>query len=128
MVSEYVYAYPLSPALPGVWVSHGPFSKHLPGLSLNLRTCRDQTVIVCSELEKPLRWGFEVHTSGYGKSLKSLIRSSPFLLTASGNCILKENYLLKVVSFKIHYLTNLACSLITFSFNTFITHKMGYNV
>lgn len=95
VVSEYAYAYPLFLTLPGVWVSHGPFSKHLPGLGLNLRTCRDQTVVVCSDLEKPLRWGFGVHTSGYGKSLKSLIRSSPFLLTASGNCILKRKLLVK---------------------------------
>lgn len=90
VVSEYAYAYPLSLTLPGVWVSHGLFSKHLPRLGLNLRTCRDQTVIVCSELEKSLRWGFGVHTSGYVKSLKSLLRSSPFLLTASGNCIFKR--------------------------------------
>lgn len=76
--------------LPGGWVSHGLFSKHLPGLSLNFRTCRDQTVMVCSELEKSLRWGFGVNTSGHEKSLKSLLRSSPFLLTASGNCILKR--------------------------------------
>lgn len=66
VVSEYAYAYSLSLTLPGVWVSHDLFSKHLPRLRLNLRTCEDQTVIACSELEKSLRWGFGVHTSGYG--------------------------------------------------------------
>lgn len=57
-------------------------------------------MVVCSELEKPLRWGFGVHMSGYWKSLKSLIRSSPFLLTASGNCILKRKFLVKSCKFQ----------------------------
>lgn len=46
--------------------------------------------MICYELEQSLIRGFGVHTFGYEKSLKSLLRSSPFLLTAFGKCILKR--------------------------------------
>lgn len=51
--------------------------------------------MVCYELEQSLIQGFRVHTFGHEKYLKSLLRSSPFLLTASGNCILKRESTVK---------------------------------